>query len=551
MHALDLGQVGLDDARQVDLMDVDFLGQDQMQEQVERPLVDPVRELRRDLDHGARRYWQALAERRIHPSVCGIRVLAAGMPHAKHSNEMADTGRGSAAAAIQSVAAFVVGFAPWIVYWVLVGNTPFLTAVLVPLLLSVLINGIALARHQPVMVLEAGTAVVFAVFVVMSLTLSDDFLERWLQPLGNAGLFLIVLISILIGKPFTLQYARKSTPRELWDEPGFVYVCWLLAWVWAAAMGFMTIVSLIPPIVDGDATVRDADDTLSVVCYWVLPFAVLGLAMVFTSKYPDWFVEASGEDGNDPTPRSLEPPQAISVPTDDEGAPVVQLEPADVLANETATVQVTGVPPGATVTVSAETVDAFGHRWRSTTTAPADGSGALQLADPDKLVWSMEFESAGATPDLFIPPFGPAPTIVLAEAAGKHGHGTLVRRAAAPDLDTQEVRAPGVVGRLFMPPATEPVPGVVLFPGSEGGLDSQTSNAELLASHGCAALVAAPFVGDGPPLDGLPSQLDRVPLERFADAIRWLATDERVDAARVSAMAISRGSEGLPRRRRG
>ena len=472
-------------------------------------------------------------------------MLAVGIPRAKHSNGMADNGSGGAAAAIQSVAAFVVGFAPWIVYWVLVGNTPFLTAVLVPLLLSVLINGIALARHQPLMVLEAGTAVVFAVFVLMSLTLSDDFLERWLQPLGNAGLFLIVLISILIGKPFTLQYARKSTPRELWDEPGFVYVCWLLAWVWAAAMAFMTIVSLIPPIVDGDATVRDADDTLSVVCYWVLPFAALGLAMVFTSKYPDWFVEASGDDGNDPTPRSLEPPQAISVPTDDEGAPVVQLEPADVLANETATVQVTGVAPGATVTVSAETVDAFGHRWRSTTTARADGSGALQLADPDKLVWSMEFESAGATPDLFIPPFGPAPTIVLAEAAGKHGHGTLVRRAAAPDLDTQEVRAPGVVGRLFMPPATEPVPGVVLFPGSEGGLDSQTSNAELLASHGCAALVAAPFVGDGPPLDGLPSQLDRVPLERFADAIRWLAADERVDAARVSAMAISRGSEGL------
>jgi hypothetical protein len=31
-------------------------------------------------------------------------------------------------------------------------------------------------------------------------------------------------------------------------------------------MAFMTIVSLIPPIVDGDATVGDADDTLSVSC---------------------------------------------------------------------------------------------------------------------------------------------------------------------------------------------------------------------------------------------------------------------------------------------
>jgi hypothetical protein len=172
-----------------------------------------------------------------------------------------------APAALSSAVAFIGGFVPWIVYWILVGNAPFLTAVLAGLALAVVINVSSLVRRQPLMVLEAGTAVVFAVFVIMALTLPDDFLERWLQPLGNAGLFAIVLISILIGKPFTLQYARKSTPPEQWDEPGFVYVCRLLAWLWAGTMGFMTIVSAIPPIVDGDATVRDADDTLPVVCY--------------------------------------------------------------------------------------------------------------------------------------------------------------------------------------------------------------------------------------------------------------------------------------------
>ena len=467
------------------------------------------------------------------------------MPLAKHSGEMAGRGKGGAAAAVSSVVAFVVGFVPWIVYWILVGNAPFLTAVLVGLGLAVVINIVTLLRHQPLMVLEAGTAVVFGVFVIMALTLSDDFLERWLQPLGNAGLFAIVLVSILIGKPFTLQYARKSTPPELWDEPGFVFICRQLAWLWAGTIAFMTIVSLIPPIVDGDATVRDADDTLSVVCYWVLPFVALGLAMLFTSKYPDWFVEASGGDDADETPRSLEPPATIAVPTDDAGAPVVHLEPADVLADETPTIGVTGAPPSVPVHISAETIDAFGHRWRSTATARADASGALQLADPDALVWSMEFDSPGATPDLFIPPSGPATTLVVAEAAGKRSHGTLVRRASAPDVDVQEVRASGVVGRLFLPPTTAPTPGVVLFPGSEGGLDSQSSNAELLAARGCTALVAATFAGDGPPLDGLQSQLERVPLERFADAICWLAGHERVDAARVSAMAISRGSEGL------
>ena len=57
--------------------------------------------------------------------------------------------------------------------------------------------------------------------------------------------------------------------------------------------------------------------------------------------------------------------------------------------------------------------------------------------------------------------------------------------------------------------------------------------------------MAATFAGDGPPLDGVPARLERVPLERFTDAVRWLAGHDHVDPTRVSAMAVSRGSEGL------
>ena len=40
LHLLDLDQIGVDDGRQVDLVDVDLLLQDQLQEQIERPFVD-------------------------------------------------------------------------------------------------------------------------------------------------------------------------------------------------------------------------------------------------------------------------------------------------------------------------------------------------------------------------------------------------------------------------------------------------------------------------------------------------------------------------------
>jgi hypothetical protein len=193
----------------------------------------------------------------------------------------------------------------------------------------------------------------------------------------------------------------------------------------------------------------------------------------------------------------------------------------------------------------AETIDAFGHRWRSTATATADAKGTVELADPNTLIWSMRFDSPKATPDLFIPPAEPTVTLVMAGADGKRSHGTLVRRTAAPGIDVQEVRASGVVLGCFFHPALLRCPGPYCSPDLKAGWTPRGRNAELLASHGCAALVAATFAGDGPLIVDLPLRLERVPLERFADAIRWLADHDRVDASRVTAMAISRGSEGL------
>jgi hypothetical protein len=49
----------------------------------------------------------------------------------------------------------------------------------------------------------------------------------------------------------------------------------------------MTVSSLIPPIVDGDATFSDQDDTLAILFYWVIPFIALALGVLFTKWYPE------------------------------------------------------------------------------------------------------------------------------------------------------------------------------------------------------------------------------------------------------------------------
>ena len=86
LHALDLDQVGVDDAGQADLVDVDLFGQDQLQEQVERTLVGPVGELGRDVDRhvAGKRYWRLSRRARIGAAGRGASRQRAGQDGQEH-----------------------------------------------------------------------------------------------------------------------------------------------------------------------------------------------------------------------------------------------------------------------------------------------------------------------------------------------------------------------------------------------------------------------------------------------------------------------------------
>ena len=172
----------------------------------------------------------------------------------------------------------LVGFAPWIVYWVLVGNVPFSPAVLVALAIAVLALVIGRVRGKPGRTLEIGSVATFLVLTVLTFTLSQSFMERWMQPLSNAGIFLVALTGVLIGKPFVREFAKAEQSAEVIESEPFGKITTLLTWIWVAAFAGMTVSSSIPPIVQRDATILDTRTPLSFVCYWVIPFSLLGLA---------------------------------------------------------------------------------------------------------------------------------------------------------------------------------------------------------------------------------------------------------------------------------
>jgi hypothetical protein len=139
----------------------------------------------------------------------------------------------------------LLGFSPFLTFIVLnqfVGlETGLVAAAAVSLLL--LVKEAVIRRKTP-KVLEAGTFLLFGVLALYQGVAGTPWSIAGVRLAVDAGLFLIVLVSMAIGQPFTLQYARERVPQELWHRPGFVRTNFVITAVWAAAFAAMTLSDL-------------------------------------------------------------------------------------------------------------------------------------------------------------------------------------------------------------------------------------------------------------------------------------------------------------------
>jgi hypothetical protein len=178
------------------------------------------------------------------------------------------------------------GFAPWIVYWVLVGNVPFATAALLALLVGVASVSVRRIQRMSVQPLEIGAIATFAVLTLLAFVLSESILERWLLSWSNLGLVVVALTSVLAGKPFLPELAdagaaADETRKEMFGELGT-----RVQWLWLATFVGMTVSSSIPPVF-GDASMLNPRAALSVTFNWVIPVVLLAVAALASRTLVD------------------------------------------------------------------------------------------------------------------------------------------------------------------------------------------------------------------------------------------------------------------------
>jgi hypothetical protein len=129
-------------------------------------------------------------------------------------------------------------------------------------------------------ILEVGTAVLFCGPALYAAFGTASWSVIGVRLCVDTGLLLIVLVSMAVDRPFTLQYAREQVASEFWTDPAFVRTNYVITSIWALALAVMVIAEL----------------TLLYVPNLPRRAGVIAiiLALVGAVKFTDWYPSMSG-----------------------------------------------------------------------------------------------------------------------------------------------------------------------------------------------------------------------------------------------------------------
>lgn len=172
----------------------------------------------------------------------------------------------------------LLAFAPFIVFAVvdrLIGSAEGMIA-------GAVVSGGLLVRdwlsagHSP-KILEIGTFILFGGLALYTFVAAPVWSIVGVRLVVDSGLLIIVLLSIALRTPFTLQYAREQVSRDLWDSPVFVRTNYVITAAWALAFAAMVVADLLM------LYVPDIPRSVGIV---ITVLALVG-AFKFTKSYPD------------------------------------------------------------------------------------------------------------------------------------------------------------------------------------------------------------------------------------------------------------------------
>ncbi len=171
----------------------------------------------------------------------------------------------------------LLGFAPFIAFAAIertIGPAEGLLAG--ALIAAALLIRDLMARGRTPKVLDIGTTVLFGALAIYAPISHAKWSLLGVRLSVDAGLLLIVLVSMAIRRPFTLQYAREQVSPEHWHSQSFIRTNYVITGAWAVA--FLALIA-------ADLVMIYVPEVPQHVGIWMTVIALVG-AIKFTGFYP-------------------------------------------------------------------------------------------------------------------------------------------------------------------------------------------------------------------------------------------------------------------------
>jgi hypothetical protein len=133
----------------------------------------------------------------------------------------------------------LLSLSPFAVFFVLMRLHSPIAGLLGALVASLVLLARMRRRKEAVKILEVGTLALFGLLVAYTWIGAPTWTVATVRLAVDVGLLAIVLVSLAIGQPFTIQYARERVPEQFWALPVFFTTNLIISATWAGAFAVM------------------------------------------------------------------------------------------------------------------------------------------------------------------------------------------------------------------------------------------------------------------------------------------------------------------------
>ncbi len=178
---------------------------------------------------------------------------------------------------MKEILSILLGFLPWIAFGVIAGPSRrrLQAAIIVALALVPAMGYRQLAKG---FILSWGSLLFFGGNLLMVVLLGNLWVINNLDILSHGTLAAIAWVSIFLGRPFVLQYARETVPPERQASPLFYRTCRTLSMTWGVVFLIAT----------GMSVAKTYGWTAGGMGYQAVSLGLIGLGLGLNHWYPQY-----------------------------------------------------------------------------------------------------------------------------------------------------------------------------------------------------------------------------------------------------------------------